>query len=399
MKIKAWARLLLALAPMLSGCKGFWDVPSGSGGSGGGNGNASGVFYVLNQQTAQIAGFSIASGATSLTAVSNSPYALGAAPFSVAISPSGGFLYVSTAAGIYAYGVNASTGALTILNGANAISADPAFTMTVDPSGGWLIEAVSGVNTINAIPLDTTTGVLLSGGAEQTATLPASATAVQQVTTTGSGAANPYVFAALGQSGFAVIPFTSSSSGNPFGNGKVYSPISTSGGDTTVAADVSRAVLYVGETAAVTGSGVTNTGGLRMFSVGANSSLTEISGSGYPYATGGTGPSAILPTTNYVYVANRAVSGSNTGNITAFAITTTGTTTSLSAVSNGTISAGISTIGLAEDRSGTYILAVNSSGSPDLNAFTIGSTGALTSYATAATGTDPVQAVAIAAIP
>jgi hypothetical protein len=34
-----------------------------------------------------------------------------------------------------------------------------------------------------------------------------------------------------------------------------------------------------------------------------------------------------------------------------------------------------------------------------LNAFTIGTTGALKSYATAATGTDPVQAVAIAAIP
>lgn len=394
MKIKAWARLLLAVAPVLSGCKGFWDVPSGSGGSGGGTGNASGVFYVLNQQTAQVAGFGFAQSATSLTAVTNSPYTLGAAPFSIAISPSGGFLYVSTAAGIYAYGVNSSTGALTILNGSNAISADPAFTMAVDPSNGWLIEAVSGVNAVNAIPLDTTTGVLLSGASEQTVSLPATATAIQQVTTTRSNAAHPYVFAAMGTAGLAIIPFNSAISGNPFGTVQTVSPKNTGGGDFAVAVDVSNPVLYAGETVALTGS---NPGGLRMFTIGANSTLTEVSGS--PYATAGIGPSAILPTTHYVYVANRAVSGSSSGNITAFALTTTGTATTLTAVSSGTISAGVSTIGLAEDSTGTYVLAVNSSGSPDLNAYTISSTGALTSYATAATGTDPVQAVAIAAVP
>ena len=135
-----------------------------------------------------------------------------------------------------------------------------------------------------------------------------------------------------------------------------------------------------------------------MFSIGANSTLTEVTGS--PYASGGIGPSAILPTTNFIYVANKAVTGSTNGNITAFGISTTaGVATGLTAVTSGTISAGVSTLGLAEDSTGTYILAVNSSGSPDLNAFTIGTTGALTSYATVSTGSDPVQAGAIAAIP
>jgi hypothetical protein len=133
-----------------------------------------------------------------------------------------------------------------------------------------------------------------------------------------------------------------------------------------------------------------------MFTIGANATpLTEVTGS--PYSSGGIGPSAILPTTNYVYVANKAVSGSNNGNIKAFALTTTGTATSLTEVASGTITAGASTLGLAEENTGTYILAVNSSGSPDLNAFTIGTSGALTSYATASTGSDPVQAVAVAA--
>jgi len=395
MKIKTWARLFLAVAPVLAGCKGFWDVPSGSGSGSGGSGSASGIFYVLNQKTAQIAGFSFAQGSTSLTAVTNSPFSLGTAPIAVAISPNGGFLYVSTPAGIFAYSVNATTGALTIQNNSQAISADAAFAMLVDPSGGWLVEAVPGVTTVNAIPLDPTTGVLLSGASEQTVGLPAGAASVQELAITGSGATNPYVFAAIGTTGIGVIPFNSSSSGNPFGAANIIKPKNTTGGDTAVAVDVTNPVLYAGETVAVSG---TNPGGVRMFTIGANSTLTEVSGS--PFPSGGGGPSAILPTTHFVYVANKAVTGSNNGNIAAYGITSVaGQATGLTAVTNGVVSVGLSPLGLAEDSTGTYILAVNSGGSPDLNAFTISTTGALTSYATAALGTDPVQTVAIAALP
>ena len=163
-----------------------------------------------------------------------------------------------------------------------------------------------------------------------------------------------------------------------------------------MAVDLTHQVLYVGETVAVSGN---NPGGVRMLNIGANSTLTEITGS--PFASGGLGPSAILPTTSFVYAANRAVFGSNTntGNIKAFAISVTGgMPTGLTDVASGTIAAGVATVGLAEDSKGLYILAVNNSGSPDLNAYTIDSTtGALKSYATVATGTDPVQPVAIVA--
>lgn len=393
MKFKAWARLLLALTPALSGCKGFWDVPSGSGG--GGTGSASGIFYVLNQKTAQIAGYSFAANATTLTAVSGSPYSLSAAPIAAALSPNGGFLYVSTEAGIFVYGVSGSTGALTILNNGTAISADPASTMVVDATGAWLVEAVAGLGTLAAIPLDQTTGVLLSGGTEQTVALPSGAASVVQLATTRSSAANPYVFAAMQASGVAVVPFNAGSSGNPFGTLQSFKPKNSGGGDTAVAVDRTSPILYVGETLAVTSTS-NNTGGLRMLTIGANSSFTEVTGS--PFATGGLGPYSILPTTSYIYAANKAVSGSNDGNITAFAINTSGgAATGLTAVTSGTISAGISTIGLAEDSTGTYILAVNNSGSPDLNAYTIGTTGALTSYATASYSNDPVQTVAIVA--
>jgi 6-phosphogluconolactonase len=395
MKFKKWARLVLAVAPFLAGCEGFWDVPSGSG-SGGGGGTASGIFYVLNQKTAEIAGFSFAAGSTSLTAVTNSPNALQAAPFAAAVSANDAFLYVSTAAGIFAYSINPTTGELTLLNNSQAISGDIPITMAVDPSGGWLVEAVSGTATVNAIPLDATTGILLSGASEQTVNLPGNATSVQQLTITRAAAANPYVFITMGTNGFAVIPFNAATSGNPFGTVKTYAPKNTGGGDASVAIDLTHQVLYVGETVAVSGD---NPGGVRMFTIGANSTLTEVAGS--PFASGGLGAAAILPTTSYVYAANRAVKGSNNGNIKAFAITVTGgTPTALTDVTNGIISAGVATVGLAEDSKGLYILAVNNSGSPDLNAYTIdATTGALKSYATAATGTDPVQPVAIVAQP
>jgi 6-phosphogluconolactonase (cycloisomerase 2 family) len=400
MKLKKWARVFLAVAPVLAGCKGFWDVPSGSGG---GNGSASGVFYVLNQKTSEIAGYSFASGSTTPTAITGSPKSLsGVGPQTIAISPNGGFLYVASDTGIYGFSINASTGELTALASGQALVGSPAFRIQVDPSGNWLIIAQTGLAQLTAIQLDPTSGTLLNGGTTQTIDLVAGATAVQQIAVTPNGSTNPYVFVALGQTGVEVVPLTPlASTATPLGTPKLLAPLNVVGGAVAVAVDVSttRPLLYVAETAAIAATSTQKqTGGLRVFTIGANSTLTEFTGSGYPYPTGGTGPSAILPTSSFVYVANKAVSGSSTGNIVAYAITTTGTAHSLTAVTNGTIAAGVSTAGLAEESKGTYILAVNSSGGPDLNAYTIDSTtGALKSYATASTGSDPTQPVAIVA--
>jgi hypothetical protein len=168
----------------------------------------------------------------------------------------------------------------------------------------------------------------------------------------------------------------------------------TTGGATAVAVDPTNRLLYVGETVAVTG---TQTGGLRVFNIG-STKLTEVSGS--PYPTAGTGPSAIVPLTNYVYVANKAVSGSGNGNITGYPLVSTAGVYTLGAIIN-TIAAGPGTVGLAEENTGTYLLAVNSGGSPDLSTYTFDSTtpGKLVAGTTLATGTDPTRAIAIAALP
>lgn len=351
-------------------------------------GNSSGVFFVLNQGTKQIAAFSIVSG--KLTQAGNA-YTFPSAPYSIAVAPSGAFLYVGTATGIYLFDIG-SGGALTLPSN-NTIAADVATTMQVDSTGSWLVDAFvtsSGVQ-MNAIPI-TSSGTVNLAVNVAPAILPA--TTVFQLAISPD---NKNVFVALGSSGTEIIPFTSGNN-TPFGTPLLEQTANAAGAALSVAVDPSGRLFYIGETAATSG---TNTGGLRVFNYSTRAEAT-----GSPFATGGLGPYAIVPTSYgankglYVYAANRTVSNSTTGNIAGFSVTTTGTTSSLTPLSP-TASAGITPLGLIQDSTGNYLLVVNSGGSPDLQAYSFDSAtlGKLDSVLTSATGTDPVQASSIAALP
>jgi hypothetical protein len=113
-------------------------------------------------------------------------------------------------------------------------------------------------------------------------------------------------------------------------------------------------------------------------------------------------PNAILPVASgqYVYVADGTGLTAN-GNVSWFPISAAGTTYSIA--SGGNIVSGIQPNGLAEDIDHNFVLAVSTggsttSGNPDLEAYTLG-TGTLTSAITSNTGTDPVGAFAVAALP
>jgi len=386
-----WAWMLVAAAPLLigigTGCAGFWQSPSTSTG-GGTSSQSSGFFYVLNQQTKQIAVYSIASG--KLTQVSGSPYALSSAPFSIAIAPSGGLLYVGTATGIFLYDIG-SGGALTLANSSNVISQDIATTMQVDSTGNWLVEAGPNLPELFAIHINSSTGIPVST-TEQSASLPAAT--LEQVTISPD---NLHIFVALGSSGTENVTFAAGAN-TPLGAITNIPVLNSGGAALSVAVDPSSRLLYIGETAAVSSA---NAGGLRVFNY---NTLAELTTS--PFASGGLSPIAIVPThhgTNagdYVYVANRNVSNGVNGDIAAFAVSTTGTNTSLTSL-NTTVSVGATPLGLAQDSTGNYLLVVDSGGSPDLAAFTFDTTtaGKLDAALTASTGTDPVQASAIAALP
>lgn len=376
---------VLAATMLFSGCKGFWDLPANSGG-GGGTGASSGVFYVANQNTAQVAAFSIVSG--TLTKVSGSPYTLTAAPLSLAIAPNGNFLYVGTAQGIFLYSIG-SGGGLTLGNNGGVISSDLATTMQVDTTGSWLVESGPDLGQLMAIPINSTTGMPASS-IEQQIALPA--TTVQQLAIAPDDA---HVFVALGAAGTQEISFNASGSA-PFGSTKNFAVKNSAGAAVSVAVDSQNRLVYVGETAA---TAAPNTGGLRVFTY---STMAEISGS--PFPSGGLGPYSILPLSSgaYVYVANRTVSGTADGSIAGFAVTTSGTTVGLTALST-TAAAGVNPVDMAADSTKTYLLVVNFGGGPDLQAYTFDATTAgkldPSASASGATGTDPVQATAIAALP
>ena len=397
MKIRIWPRAVSrgALFQMgllgagllgigfLAGCGKFFQAPSGTTTTTP-SGSSSGVFYVLDQQTAQIAGYSIVSG--TLTPISGSPYTVpgSAEPLAIAIAPNGAFLYVSTALdGIYIYTIS-SGGALTLGNGSSPISADLASTMQVDSTNQWLVEAGPYQAVLRAIAISPSTG-LATAKTEQTVPLPAAT--IHQLAISPD---NTHIFVALGSSGTEEAIFAAGNA-TPFGNTANIPVVNVAGAAVSVAVDPQNRMFYVGETAVVSG---TNSGGMRAFNY---NTLAEVTGS--PYATAGLAPYAIEPEAkgNYVYVANRTVSGSSAGNIAGFSFTSTGTVYSLTALAN-TVATGTAPVSLAEDSLDTYLLVVDSGGSPDFEAYTM-SAGALTSSATASTGTDPVQAGAIAAAP
>lgn len=391
--------MLFAAATLLSGCAGFWNAPASTTTTTvTKTTDSSGVFYVLNQTTKQIAAYYISTG--TLEQVSGSPYNLSSAPSCIAIAPGGGFLYVGTVSGIYLYTIG-SGGALTVGNGGAVISSDIPAAMQV--SGAWLIDAFSpatGSVQLDAIPINASTGAYTGSGSEPSQTFNVTNASVEQMVLSPDGT---NLFAALQSGGTIVVPFTAGNS-NPLGSSARIISVANSGGSAlSVAVDPTNRLFYIGETLANSSA---NSGGLRVFnysSLGTGSPRsvpTQITGS--PIASGGLSPHAILPIASggYVYVANGA-GDTGSGNITWFPISVSGTTYTIAAGSS--IAAGIVPMGLAEDSNNNFVLAASnggstSSGDPDLEAYTM-SSGALTAAIVSATGTDPVGAVAVAALP
>ena len=390
MKIRSLVGLWLASLAFLAGCKGFWNLPAGSSGSGGLGTTtlSSGVFYVLDQTADQIVAYNITSG--TLTKIGS--YQITGAT-AIAIAPSGNYMYVSTINGIYVYSIG-SGGVLTLGNNNQVISYDIASALVVDTTNSWLIDAFTNADgqvVLDATPLNSN-GTYTSGTTVATAAFSITGATVKQMALSSDDA---HIFVALGAGGTIVVPFSSSS---PLPAGVTASTISVlhnEGSDLSVAVDPSNRLFYIGE---ANGDSAGTSGGLRYFNY---STLAEVSGS--PLASSGLAPNSILPLANgdYVYVAN-GQGETSSGNVAWFTVSTSGTTYSLA--SGSTIASGIQPVGLAEDSEGNFVLAVSegddtsSGGDPDLDAYTL-SSGALTSAIQSSTGTDPVGAIAIAALP
>jgi hypothetical protein len=298
--------------------------------------------------------------------------------------------------GIYLYTI-ASNGALTIGYSGNVISSDPAAAIAVDTTGGWLLDAVEGSSgfTLAATPI-TSAGLFTQGSVESKEYAITNAD-VHQMAISGDDA---NIFVALGAGGTAVISFNSSNAAPLANSASTIAVANTGGSALSVAVDPSSSprLFYIGETL---GDSAGTSGGLRVVnysSLGASGGLTQVSGS--PFASGGLAPNTILAIASgdYVYVGN-GTGPTSAGNIAGFSITSSGGT--YTAAAGSTVAAGVQPYGLAEDSDSNFVLAVAEGGSSDLSAYIFDTTtpGQLDLSLTSTTGTDPTEAVAVAAAP
>ena len=356
--------------------------------------SSSGNFYILSETS--LAGYSIQNG--TLTAISGSSFTLSGAS---AMAISGNYLWVAADGYITPYQIS-NTGALTQESQISAFTdISGVGALQVDPSGTWLLDAsYSGL--LYAFPITSSGTYDTSRNIQANMSLASQSVQPGGITISPSGSTNPIVAVALKTNGTQVFPFNSGDAapiGTAYTWGASHNPTITPYGGSKAAAiavaiDPKNRFLYIGETNAFSPS--TNSGALRVYSTG--STMNEISYTGTasgstPYAPLGTGPNSILPMAsgNYLYVASNQSSGA--GAIAGYSVSGSG----LTALS-GTDTTGTEPQGLAEDSTGSYVMAVSTSGTLfDGYSFT-SSSGALGSSPVTST-TIPSAPIAIVAVP
>src|SRR5579872_1472632 len=360
-------------ALLLSGCGKFFP-PLTSGGGGGGGSSSGDYLYIGNQGTnpLTVAGFSLAS--SGLSSISGSAWQVTLQPTALAVTTDNAFLYVGSAAGgIYVYTIG-SNGSISLGNsGAPVATGVEPSVLRVDKTGKWLIGADAFAG--EAYVFQIGSGGLLTSISSSFVTLNTSTPS----TDLEIAPSDSLVFVSCGTAGIYTLSFNSSNGALSQVNG-VLSPKQSADADYGMAITPSGSYLMVAET---------GIGAVRVLSVSSGGGLSEISGSPFKTATGAY---AVLVDSSgkYAYVANRS-----NGNISAFSIGTTG---ALTAITGSPFSTGSSPSQMVEDKTDTYLAVVNAGGNPDLQVFTISSsTGALTSFKTASTGTSPANATTLAA--
>jgi 6-phosphogluconolactonase len=385
--IGVWALVLT------TGCAGFFVYPGSTTSSGSTGTTGTGDYvYVANGTTQTVAAYEVGSG--TLTAVTGSPFVLGYAPTAAVVNPANTILFVSSISGVYSYAI-ASDGALSNLSSITS-GLDDVVSLAVSPDGNWLF-ALSGIASTNVVTLyefsiNSSSGAFSAVNSSNqtytgtyTITAPGStiaATALQvTVATVSSG---EYVFVALGTGGTLIVPFNTSTGAQVLTGAAQFAIPGGSSiylGNDALAVNSSTSVLYVVD------SNSQSNGTIAAYTIGSNGTqatltgVTSVSTAELPVA-------AVLNTAGSdVYVANQ-----DSDSISGLA------TSGLSSLYTPS-SYGYAPTGLAVDHSGDYLLAISSTGGPDLTMYSYGSAGQLVEAASANIGgtTEPAGAVAIAA--
>jgi len=315
----------------------------------------SGKYYILNAST--LTGYTIVSGAvTPISGASVTGFNNAAA---MAISSDGSYLFVASSNGITPFTIS-STGALTKGTSFDTLNSSIG-ALAVDPAGRWLL-AASSAGILSAYPISSGAS---TGGTAYSQQLNLGTTgSISGIAVSPSGYTNDDLVAvAMGSTGTGLFTFSSTTSTGPLsGEGSIIPPIGSAGGAVSTAIDPQNRLLYIGETGATS-----TTGALRVFTI-TDTGVNSLDS----YTPAGTGPRAILPSADggYVYTANwgvNEISGYSTGS---------------------------EPNGLAEDSTGSFVLAISYDGSPAFDAYGL-SSGVLSLSTSNSTINSPVAIVAV----
>jgi 6-phosphogluconolactonase len=122
--------------------------------------------YVAGPHDDSVTGFSL-SAAGALTPIAGSPFAtsgLQLGPEGVIINATGKFIYVQDSVNIYTYTVDASSGALTLVQTIAGPSVPNTHGIALDPHGTYLYAVGTGTNSIEAYSINASTGLLTTAG-------------------------------------------------------------------------------------------------------------------------------------------------------------------------------------------------------------------------------------------
>jgi 6-phosphogluconolactonase len=379
--LRRWAVVGAALMlPIFTGCTGFFPPVDNSGG--GGTGAGGNQVYVINQTKSSVSGFAV--GTATLTALSNSPIALGSQPFAEVVTPNDAFLYIAGQASLSLYLINAN-GSLSAPTAGAVQNLVTAASLAVSPDGQWLIALDSLTQQLDVYQINSSTGALSDIGAP-TYTLHAGAGTWQpsMVKVSPDGT---LIFAALGTGGDVVFTFDTTT-GTAVQSQSLVN-VNASTGDYALAIDPKTAYLYIARSG--------TSGGVGVYTIGSGGVLNSVTGS--PFAAGNGTVSVVLDSTGtYVYAANRT-----DGKISGYTIVpgTTPAALTLTPLAGSPYASGTSVQSLGIDRTGKYLLAASVGGSPDLfmYSFDITTPGKLDNATSIATDADPAGAAAVALTP
>jgi hypothetical protein len=374
---------------LLTSCGQFFIPQNGGGGA-----TCTDCVYIANSGTNDVAQFAVGS---KLTVVASTNVSVGDVPSSIAVSPKGPYVYVGTVnSGIFLLTIQ-SGGALSTSTSAST-SVGP-YAMAVDATGAWLITAsldtsastctIQGTSG-TGYPYKITSFSIGTAGAitlEQSLDVYCGSTTAPPTDLVISADDN-YIFVTAGGVGMAGIVFDSGS-----GAMTSYASISLALNSAVtsyngVAIDPSSKYIFLSSSG--TGGGLTEYALPTTLPTQQNPDqpLTKVGSTQSPidsfYAVAAPGSGS------YVYVSDRLtgnIYGYQYGSSTLAVIS--GSPFAPSAASNGTI-------GMAVDDSSTYLLTINSSSGPNIQAFSIGSTGALTASSTGTTSSGSYYPIGLA---